>query len=65
MSACEKCWSDAGGNPDSYSILLKQSKCTPEEQAGEDARYCLYCERKTAHQWTGQCMDPKCRYHKQ
>ena len=68
MSACEKCWADADGNPDHYSIILKQRKgtpCTPEEQAGENSKYCLYCERKTVHQWTGKCMNPSCEYHNQ
>ncbi len=62
MSACEKCWVDSDGNPDRYSALLKEQKCTPEEQAGLDAMWCLRCERKTAHQWTGKCMNPECRY---
>lgn len=38
MSACEKCWRDARGDPDRYRELLEQRKsnpCSPEEQAGE------------------------------
>lgn len=38
MSACEKCWADAGGNYERYLELLKQREanpCTPDQQAGK------------------------------
>ena len=61
MSACEKCWADAGGNADAYGQLLLvrwnlHQVCTPEQQAGPDARKCPRCGRKTLHQHTGQPM---------
>lgn len=37
MSACEKCWRDAGGSHERYLELLKEREanpCTPEQQAG-------------------------------
>jgi hypothetical protein len=37
MSACEKCWSDAGGVYARYLELLEERKdrpCAPEQQAG-------------------------------
>jgi len=60
MASCEKCWSDAGGNPDRYAELVKQRKCTPEEQAGPDAGACYACGRKTMHQHCHVCMNPSC-----
>lgn len=62
MPTCEKCWRDAGGNPDRYRELLKErddrgEKCTPEEQAGgEDAELCPSCGRKALHLWCNVCM---------
>lgn len=38
MSACEKCWADAGGSYERYLELLKEREanpCTPEQQAGK------------------------------
>ena len=66
MSACEKCWRDAGGDPDRYQELLKLRKwpdkaCTPNEQAGGiDAGYCESCGGRTVHLYTHECMNPKC-----
>jgi len=59
MSACEKCWKDAGGDPDTYHELLelrRANPCTPEEQAGPDATKCNICNRIVRHQVTGECM---------
>jgi hypothetical protein len=60
MASCEKCWHDAGGNPDRYAELVNQRKCTPEEQAGEDAGACYVCGRRTMHQHCHVCMNPSC-----
>ena len=40
MSCCEKCWSDAGGNAETYAHLVELRnaygpKCSPKEQAGQ------------------------------
>lgn len=56
MSACEHCWAEAGGDVDRYGELLKVRECTPEEQAGPDAKACPNCGRMTLHQFTGECM---------
>ena len=67
MSTCEKCWSDAhrralgaySSVTDAYHDLLKERKnnpCTPEQQAGDDARVCSRCHRRAVHQYTGECM---------
>lgn len=65
MSACEKCWRDAHrGGPevcvaDEYAKLLREREanpCSPEEQAGPDAKRCPKCERMVLHQYTGECM---------
>ena len=63
MPSCEKCWTDAGGNPDRYSRLIKEREdtpCTPEEQAGEYADVCPKCKRKTIHQYVKKCTNPFC-----
>jgi len=59
MSACEKCWSDAWGEPGRYRELSKERKdnpCSPEEHAGEFARMCPVHQRMTIHQNTGECL---------
>jgi hypothetical protein len=59
MPSCEKCWSDAGGNPDRYGQLLverRDNPCTPEQQAGVDALVCPKCGRVAVHQHCGVCM---------
>lgn len=67
MSACEKCWADAAMaeamsgrcQADEYRRLLAErgpTGCTPEQQAGPDATDCCACERRTVHQFTGECM---------
>lgn len=65
MPSCEKCWNEANRNslfglvnsmPEEYSRLIKINKCTPEEQAGEDATTCDICDRKTVHQYARICM---------
>jgi hypothetical protein len=68
MSTCEKCWRDAHCGSqfsvsDEYARLLKERAehpCTPEEQAGEDARRCPACHRIALHQHTGECMACGC-----
>ena len=63
MPSCEKCWTDADGNPEKYSQLVndrKNNPCTPEEQAGECASTCQKCKRITVHQYTKQCVNPDC-----
>lgn len=63
MSACERCWADAqgaGDAPHEYALLLvlrMANPCTPEQQAGPDARPCADCGgRRVRHQITGECM---------
>ncbi len=67
MASCEKCWSDAymknfsngKGQAENYSFLIEERKenpCTPEEQAGKDARTCPKCHRKTIHQIMSECI---------
>lgn len=59
MSVCQKCWADARALGLPYSFVLMQRRdtpCTPEEQAGPDARECPMCHRKTLHQYTGAPM---------
>lgn len=60
MSACEKCWSDAGGDSAEYHRLMGVRKCTPEEQAGPAAGICPICRRRTLHQYSHEAMC-KCR----
>ena len=63
MASCEKCWTDAGGDADRYGVLIamrKEHPCTPEQQAGDDARFCVACERMTVHQYVHVCMNPEC-----
>jgi len=68
MASCEKCWDDAGlmtfsnpmkGKPEHYYDLIEERKdnpCTPEEQAGHDAKMCPKCNRKTVHQYAKMCV---------
>jgi hypothetical protein len=59
MSACEKCWADAGGNANEYANLMltrKEHPCTPEQQAGQGATECPECRRLTLHDITGEPM---------
>jgi hypothetical protein len=56
MSACEKCWAEAGGDADHYEVLRRMRDCEPEEQAGPQAKRCPNCERMTLHQCSGECM---------
>ena len=61
MSSCEKCWRDSTGDDHAvrYAELIEQRRanpCTPEEQAGELAGECPFCDRKTLHQHTGEPM---------
>lgn len=63
MASCEKCWADALGQPDEYERLLKQRRdtpCTPEEQAGDEAHDCPNCSRTTVHQYARVCMACGC-----
>ena len=58
MPSCEKCWRESGGDPALYEKLLDtRPPCTPEEQAGPDAKRCPVCGRKTLHQQCGECMN--------
>ena len=61
MPSCEKCWKEAEGNIELYYKLLGTNKCTLEEQAGEDAVLCRWCNRKTIHQSAHRCMNPGCK----
>lgn len=60
MAACETCWRDANGNPETYHRLLVSRACTPEEQAGVAASECRQCGRLTIHQHAEICMNPLC-----
>jgi hypothetical protein len=60
MASCEKCWEEAGGDPDYYHHLLRVNNCTPEEQAGEGADECPRCHRRTIHCLTLECVNPQC-----
>ena len=74
MVTCEKCWADAfdiaqsSGEPQSdayYRLICERvgvKMCTPEQQAGDDAKKCLKCNRWTLHQVTGVCVI--CGFHK-
>lgn len=59
MSACEKCWVDSKLLGTNYIELVESKKdnpCTPEQQAGPDAKQCPKCGRMTLHQYTAQPM---------
>lgn len=59
MPACERCWRDAYGDPERYRELLelrKDDPCSPEAQAGPDAKKCPKCDRWAIHQYAGVCM---------
>ena len=64
MPGCERCWADARHQAavsgedqlDIYHQLLNERTCTPEQQAGEEAKWCPRCKRHTGHQVTGECM---------
>ncbi len=60
MPACERCWSDSGGDADAYQALIKTQTCTPAQQAGPDATMCLGCGHRTVHQYAKVCMT--CHY---
>ena len=60
MTACEKCWRDAHAIPvgdavKRYEQLCRERQCTPEDQAGPAARWCMRCRRWTIHQHAGVC----------
>lgn len=68
LPTCEKCWSDASGIKSKYNELLEQRErekntCSPEDQAGPNAKLCPTCKRKTCHQLYHICMS--CGYQKQ
>lgn len=59
MSSCEKCWADSTAQGIPYHRLLlmrKDQPCSPEEQAGHDAKVCPRCQRRTIHQYTDEPM---------
>ena len=71
MPSCEKCWSDAylesiSSGKSQYKCydeliqLRKNNPCTPEQQAGKDAKLCKVCKRKTIHQYANVCMNNQC-----
>jgi hypothetical protein len=67
VSSCEKCWAASydpqGDQSKRYQERLMTHKCTPEEQAGPDAQWCIECGGMTRHQHTGQCMVEECDAH--
>lgn len=63
MASCEKCWRDAGGDPDTYSELIRERKdnpCTPEQQAGYGGE-CPSCKRLTVHRIVRECVICGCK----
>ena len=64
MASCEWCWDRSaeeahGTGKDQveiYERLVRENDCTPEQQAGTEAHWCLNCRRKTVHQHTHRCM---------
>ncbi len=60
MSSCERCWKEANGNADRYHELLAINRCSPEEQAGENATECPHCHRLTVHQRVHYCVNLDC-----
>ena len=64
MPTCEKCWASAytvsvmtgEAQADVYGRFLMERNCSPEEQAGHDARWCGACGRRAIHEVTGECM---------
>ena len=60
MASCEKCWTDSRGATEEYMRLIKVRTCTPEDQAGVDAKVCPDCGCRTIHQLAGVCMVPGC-----
>jgi len=69
MATCEKCWSDAhvGGDVGARYLELiderKDNPCTPEEQAGEEAKTCPSCKIKSIHRYASVCMNFLCERH--
>ena len=60
MTACERCWSQSGGDSERYAELVKTNDCTPEQEAGRHAGLCPECERYTLHQYVKICMNSEC-----
>jgi len=68
MAVCEKCWEDAyfrtlsdpaKSQYEHYVDLLlerRDTPCSAEEQAGEDAGFCIKCERHTVNATTHKCV---------
>ena len=65
MPSCERCWRDSrmqeltGSGPTYQELLAERGPdgCTPEQQAGPDARVCATCGRRAIHQHvTDWCM---------
>ena len=58
MSACEKCWTDSriGDNYGQLVASRSAAPCTPEEQAGPEAKNCPDCYMPVLHQHTGEHM---------
>lgn len=64
MPSCQRCWRDASyiaisrctEKVEEYHRLIEERDCTPEQQAGEEARKCPRCERMAIHEICGICM---------
>ena len=61
MVSCDRCWVDAGGDPDEHRRLVderneNEQACSFEDQAGPDATVCMACGHKTVHQPAGVCV---------
>ncbi|MHC5062095.1 MAG: hypothetical protein ACYTFK_13605 [Planctomycetota bacterium] len=58
VPSCEKCWADSGGDFHRYLEIFEErgGQCAPEEQAGDDAKICDRCGRKTVHQCCNECL---------
>ena len=69
MPSCEKCWGDAymmtlsepmKSQAEHYSDLIIKRKdipCTPEEQAGINAKICPSCNMRAIHEIVNMCMN--------
>ena len=69
MASCEKCWSDAymrtlsdpmKSQAEHYHNLIIERKdhpCTPEQQAGINAKKCPECGRLAVHEICHICMN--------
>ncbi len=64
MASCERCWEmsrivarETGEEQaEAYRRLVRTSDCTPEQQAGREAKECPRCEARTVHQHVNECI---------